>query len=238
VSATGRSDVRRDGDFYATPIGVTRAIAPRIARRSFILDPCAGEGAIFDGLGMPTTQAVGLELDPGRAATARAKGYAVEVVDALDRDLLWPSSSVVVTNPPYTLAEPFIWRALGHVGEAGTVAMLLRLNFLAGKKRGHLWATHRKPDVFVLDRRPSFAASVSCARGSVSEESGNVVVVTPVDPCGWRVMLESKAPRPKRCPACGAKVKVSTSDATEYAWFVWAPWATGAWHVLSWENAS
>jgi hypothetical protein len=58
----------------------------------------------------------------------------------------------VVANPPYKHALEFIQRAMWL---APNVTMLLRLNFLEGRKRLPFFQKHT-PDVLVLSRRPSF----------------------------------------------------------------------------------
>lgn len=63
---------------------------------------------------------------------------------------------LIVMNPPYSLALPFVAAALEVVrSQAGTVAALLRLGFLASRKRRDWWQSH-PADVYVLSERPSF----------------------------------------------------------------------------------
>jgi len=62
------------------------------------------------------------------------------------------SFSVVLTNLPYGQAMEFIQASLPL---AGTVVMLLRLNFLATKAR-YEFMNSTKPDVHVLASRPCF----------------------------------------------------------------------------------
>lgn len=57
------------------------------------------------------------------------------------------------------LAEKFVRRALELVGKKGTVAMLLRENFLVPKRRRALREESGVPDIFALERRPSFNGS-------------------------------------------------------------------------------
>lgn len=60
--------------------------------------------------------------------------------------------SLVISNPPYGDAEKFVEHAL----KIGTeVCFLLRLNWLASKKRAAFHRAHPS-DVFVLPKRPSF----------------------------------------------------------------------------------
>ena len=66
--------------------------------------------------------------------------------DALDPDRSWGKPELVVMNPPFKLAMAFVQRALVEVlprglGRAGTVAALLRLNWLASLGRA---AFHRR----------------------------------------------------------------------------------------------
>lgn len=66
-----------------------------------------------------------------------------------------PSPTLIWTNPPYKLGQAFVERALDEIDPMGTVAMLLRLAFMAGQGRRGMW-TRRMADVYVLPKRPSF----------------------------------------------------------------------------------
>jgi hypothetical protein len=160
MSATGRSDVRRADDHYITPAWVTRALVPHLSMYDSALDPCAGEGAILDELsdhyGSPRYH--GIELDAGRACACTSSGFSCSQGDALICDWMVPHNGkpydLIVMNPPYSLALEFIKKALAsHPKE---IAVLLRLNFLASKKRAAFWKTHPNCDVLVLPKRPSF----------------------------------------------------------------------------------
>ena len=156
MSSTGRNvegHERHVDDDYATPSWVTRAILPHLSP-SVVLDPCCGHGAILDVVAdqwkVPT---FGIELDAGRAKQAKMR-HCVARSDALGSHE-WPSA-LIVTNPPYGLAEEFIRRALSQ-RSAFDRAFLLRLNFLGSQKRAGF---HRDnpSDVYVLPRRPSFTS--------------------------------------------------------------------------------
>lgn len=153
MSATGRNvegHERHADDDYATPAWCVRAVLPHLAS-STVLDPCCGHGALLDIVAdewkVPT---FGIELDAARAKLAKSR-HAVARDDALKVE--WPSA-LVITNPPYNLAEEFIRKALARK-TAFDAAFLLRLNFLGSQKRAQF---HRDnpSDVFVLPRRPSF----------------------------------------------------------------------------------
>jgi hypothetical protein len=157
VSATGRGAERRADDFYATPPEVTRAILPylNVGPEADVLDPCAGDGAILAELQhRMRVPPRGIEIDQGRACSAHERvGNVVRHADALI--VGWHRPDVVITNPPYSLAEAFIHRAHDQIAKGGTIAMLLRLNFLGSQKRAVLHRT-RPADVYVLPKRPSF----------------------------------------------------------------------------------
>jgi hypothetical protein len=59
-------------------------------------------------------------------------------------------------NPPFSLAVPFVERALEIVQGGGVVFMLQRLNFLGSKKREAFWQEHPPSAVLVHTRRPAF----------------------------------------------------------------------------------
>lgn len=76
-----------------------------------VLDPGCGEGEFIDGvvrycrnLGTPIPRIVGIELDPARAATARARFAGTREIEVRQRDFLLPSDEKfdrIVGNPPY-----------------------------------------------------------------------------------------------------------------------------------------
>lgn len=65
---------------------------------------------------------------------------------------LVPGFAVAAGNPPYSLAEEFLARSLEV---ADTVALLLRVNYLASAKR-NVFMRKFTPDVYILPNRPSF----------------------------------------------------------------------------------
>ncbi len=144
---------RRPLDDYPTPEWVIRAIAPYVAAGSRVLDPCCGAGRILDVFRERGAAVEGIEIQEARADEARVNGHAVVTGDALS--LTWPSADLIITNPPFSMAQEFATKALASVAPGGTVALLLRLGFLEGKKR---LAFHRAngSSVFVLTSRPSF----------------------------------------------------------------------------------
>lgn len=218
MSVTGHRDVRHPDDFYETPAWCVRALLPYL-QRGDVLDPCCGNGAIGRVLAEEWSRfnRYGIEINEGRyleaaASTVLHKRDGVDVVsrtfDNVTHEdyLALPSVAripLIVTNPPFKLALEFATKALK---EADTVAFLLRLNWLASETRRKFHEAN-PCDLIVMPRRPSFAQFCSCGK------SPN---------CGWKATLPASEPRPSHCN-CGGPIKVSTTDSTEYAWFVWGP---------------
>ncbi len=229
MSSTGRSDVRDPDDHYRTPKWCIDSILPHLPSGGRVLDPGCGSGAILDAI-MRTPPFVhedlfGIELHEGRAEEARALFAPARKSNILTGDFLtspgYGSYDLIVGNPPFCIAMEFVERALALTRPyRGTVAFLLRLNWLASMERSDF---HKKNpcDLFILPRRPSFCASLKCA-GMGGKDKG----------CGWHVVQRLEAPRARECPTCGGKVKITTSDSTEYGWFCWGPNRGNRWWLL------
>lgn len=120
MSATGRSNVRVEKDFYATPAWCVRAILPHLPTCGPILEPCAGDGAIVDVLCEPGgvsdfSLVDAMESDKERASALIVRGVACAHIDALSEEAsqLWDMShGLIITNPPYGLALEFVQRAV------------------------------------------------------------------------------------------------------------------------------
>jgi hypothetical protein len=147
-------------DFFPTPIPVTQAfLAACPLPDGLWCEPAVGEGHIVNAVG------------PRREwATFDVRPVAVPALSTYHGQLDFltlPEGvrfDVVITNPPFYLAEEFVRKALQH---ADHVAMLLRLAFLESRRREQFHQEHPS-DVYVLSRRPSFmsnGATDSCAYG-------------------------------------------------------------------------
>lgn len=216
MSATGRNlpgHERAEADFYATPPQVTRAILPflEFAAIETALEPCAGDGAIkkaIEATGYDLMNWHGYELDYDRA---EASGFA-KPCDALEEK--WPDVDLVITNPPFSLAEEFVGKAIVDCPSAEKV-FLLRLAFLESKKRASFHRAYPS-DVYVLPERPSFVWAYKCKNKL----------------CTWSTMTPP-GEKIDACPWCSCRHLQSTkSDMAAYAWFVWGPGRGGRWQVL------
>jgi hypothetical protein len=224
MSATNRGSQRIDDDWYETPAWCTRAILrelrdyPQLRKdRPRVLDPAAGRGAILDVVRqeIPEADCRGFEIDPARAAESHS-----QCADALTTR--WPLGvDLVLANYPFSLAMEFVKRAEDQAPHVLRCA-LLRLGFLSSQERAQY---HRDvaSRLYILDRRPSFATSIKCIDDNVPDKIG----------CGWKVIQELRADRPDRCPSCKGKIRVTTSDSSDYMWTVQGPGVERRWSILN-----
>ena len=59
----------------------------------------------------------------------------------------------IVTNPPYAYAQEFVEKALQIIPDGKKVCMFLKLTFLEGKQRKHLFRTQPPARVWVSSSR-------------------------------------------------------------------------------------
>src|SRR5437868_13792031 len=104
MSATNRGAERVADDYYATPAPHVRALLRHYdVRGKRVLEPGCGTGSILRELIAAGAHAVGVELDPGRAARASALGVSVGVGDYLTT-LPSPKGfryDFAIGNPPF-----------------------------------------------------------------------------------------------------------------------------------------
>jgi len=140
-------------DFYKTPECATRALLWREKFEGEIWECASGDGAISKVL--------------------EAAGYCVVSSDIQDADHVYGRRGVdflestfmadnIVTNPPYSLAQEFVERALSLSKKK--VAMLLPLSFLESQRRYRLLIASPLKAVYVFSKR------IRCLRASDPEE--------------------------------------------------------------------
>uniref|UniRef100_UPI00402627AE hypothetical protein n=1 Tax=Alloprevotella sp. TaxID=1872471 RepID=UPI00402627AE len=122
---------RQREDYYATEPKATEWLCQLEQFAGRILEPSCGEGHISEVLKTAGYEVVSRDLID--------RGYG-EVADFLAIDnLAWDGN--IVTNPPYRYAQEFVEKALSIIPEGKKVAMFLKLTFLEGKARRHLFRT-------------------------------------------------------------------------------------------------
>ena len=191
MSSTRRGTQRAPSDFYPTPKWCVRRILEAVdLPGGQWLEPCIGHGAVVAATAGIRSDVVWTGLDV-HASFARPVSVLPPPVRFLAEDFTqWRpaaplSFDVVITNPPYAIAQAIIERSLSL---APIVVMLLRLNYLASAGRA-LFMRRHPPDVYVLPNRPSFSGrgtdSIEYAwfvwRPKEARTSGRIQVLPPTD---------------------------------------------------------
>ena len=190
MSATNRGSDIIDQEFYPTPKYTVNSIMQHIdfSKVQSFTEPCKGEGAIYNLVNVPTKHYC--ELSEG--------------LDYLTTPM--PLVDLVLTNPPFSLAQEFITKART---ESTTVIMLQRVNFLGSQARKDFWEKNPPTHLFVLANRPKFIAK--CSNKKLDDNKNRL--------CTDKNSYQITNP-PHSCISCGTSV-TPASDATEYAWFCW-----------------
>ncbi|MGL5285665.1 MAG: DNA methyltransferase [Aeromonas sp.] len=150
MSSTNGSVIAHEN--YPTPTASIQALLEVVKFRpgDLFLEPCKGDGAIYDLVPLPDDQKDWAEI-------------------RLDRDYLGHDFGrqfdVIITNPPFSLTEEFIRKSLNELAPDGTLIYLQRVNFLGSKKRVQFWREVGFPGKTpILIPRPRFAkgGSDSC----------------------------------------------------------------------------
>jgi hypothetical protein len=118
--------VAKDLSFYRSPDKVVHALTDRLWNAKRVLDPSCGDGAILEGLRAQKIDCFGIEVDPGRAAQCREKGFKVQVANFLDVAPS-PDFDTVVMNPPFygRHYEKHVRHALKFIKPGGTLMSVL-----------------------------------------------------------------------------------------------------------------
>lgn len=145
---------RRELDAYYTPNSLATALVGLlpIEPGDTALEPNAGGGAFVRALNAAGAIVSANDLNPNAKGLKHAKQTKVGdfLLSEWDDRPKW-----VVGNPPYKGAEQQVLHAL-RIGDRH-VAMLLRLGFLAGRRRANsIWSRGDLRHVWVLSQRPSF----------------------------------------------------------------------------------
>ena len=131
VASNHKDGERQREDYYATEPKATEWLCRMEQFEGRIWEPSCGEGHISEVLKTAGYEVVSRDLID--------RGYG-EVADFLAIDnLAWDGN--LVPNPPYRYAQEFVEKALSIIPEGKKVAMFLKLTFLEGQARRHLFRT-------------------------------------------------------------------------------------------------
>lgn len=160
-----RNGERPANDVYPTPEWAVDAILGQIQLPPYrflrVLDPGAGSGVwgslasdLLHGCQVSGCDIRDLPHPPGFQVFYAPMDYLTESA------ALGSGFDLIVGNPPYSLAEPFIRKSLELLAPGGQVVFLLRLAFLEGQAMAAgLWTEYPPERVLVMPKRPSFSGN-------------------------------------------------------------------------------
>lgn len=143
---------REENDYYATDPVALEKLLKKESFNHYVLEPAVGCGHLANVL-----------ID---------NGYDVKCFDIIDRGypgtekkdfLSWerePDDLIrdIITNPPYSKALQFIEHAIEQSEEGTKIAMLLKIQFLEGKKRRAFFEKSPPKNIYVFSER------INCAK--------------------------------------------------------------------------
>lgn len=159
MSATNRGGKRRESDYYPTPDAVADRVVALCSGHAVsgeVLEPSAGSGAFVRAVRkwMPSAHITAVE--PHQATDLFAAGASCWSRVSLEEFADERRFSLIIGNPPYSLAEEHVRLCLGLLATAGRLVFLLRLSFLESARRAALFRETPLSDVHVFSKRPSF----------------------------------------------------------------------------------
>jgi hypothetical protein len=164
MSSTNRGGQREVSDYYVTPPDAVESFLMEFfsdhPEHDFsgkvILDPCAG-GDSEHGMSYPDAIKKWKYEQPVEISTMDIRGDSLAYLKA---DYLSTSidyhPDIIITNPPFVLAQKIIEKAMQDVKEGGLVIMLLRLNFFGSQGRVRFWDGNMPAYTYVHAKRMSF----------------------------------------------------------------------------------
>ena len=144
-SIVGTGKARIKNDFYPTPTEATVAL---LEKWYFDVEKPVWECACGDGAISKVLESRGYKV---LSTDKNDYGYGIPGVNFLESSRF---SDTIITNPPFKLAEEFVY----HAHEIGItkLAMFLKLAFLEGQARKIMYAKYPPAKVFVFSKRVSF----------------------------------------------------------------------------------
>ncbi len=166
MSSTNRSDARDShiADYYVTPKKPVTDFLKEFqkdenidlsSQKHFIIDPCAWWDEKHD---MTYPHCLLYEwADNKKIITndirldSQAK-YHSDFLQATGEN----KYNIVITNPPFAIAQQIIEKALQVCKEGWYVIMLLRLNYIGSQARQPFWTTNKPYAIYAHNKRMSF----------------------------------------------------------------------------------
>lgn len=148
-------------DYYPTPAWVTTCLLRHVSFRGRVWEPCCGDGAIATELAAHQYLVTASDLED--------RGFGTPGIDFFTCDAYPPGCGAMVTNPPYDGGGggaahktsstssgmlQFVRHALDlTIANKGQLALLVRFQWMAGKRAAALLQDGTLDQVVVLTRR-------------------------------------------------------------------------------------
>lgn len=150
---------RKSNDFYATPNWVTEALLQHVRLRGPVWEPCCGTGAISQALSGHGYTVVSTDIAD--------YGFGTPGIDIFACRTMFGGCRSLITNPPYgdtgshknqerssTAMLDFVRHTLSLAESVrGQLALLVRLQWIAGKRAAAMMSSGPFAAVIVLTRR-------------------------------------------------------------------------------------
>ena len=155
ITGANQGRERNAHDFYPTP---SYAVQSLLDQEKFtdVWECACGDGAICKVLDDNNIKNIGTDLIDYNC------GYQSNIDFLLETKLLAPE---IITNPPFSLALEFTEKAM-NLG-VKKLALLVRLQFLEGVKRGELFKKYPPKNIYVFSKRLSFNVTGEFQSGGV-----------------------------------------------------------------------
>ena len=163
-STKKNSETRQKFDYYRTPVdqivlflGEFEKEIPLAIDQICILDPCAG-GDYNNPMSYPEAlqQHFGAKLTTNLVTVDIREDSRADIIEDYLQHEVDYEPDLIITNPPFSLAQPILTKALSDVKDGGWVVMLLRLNFFGSVGRKVFFDKYMPVYTFVHRKRMSF----------------------------------------------------------------------------------
>ena len=140
--------MRQADDFYPTPEYVTRALMDRIKFEGEIWEPACGDGRMSEVIKDYGNHVFSTDLVD--------RGY-WDAVTGVDFLMECDHRDNIITNPPFSLAYPFLEQSLRLANKR--VALLLPIRYLTGRARVEFYQIHRPRWIIVIPNKVDFVGA-------------------------------------------------------------------------------
>lgn len=139
-----KTAIREENDYYATDPKAIEYLLKYEYFNKNIWECACGEGNLSKVLKEKGFNVYSTDLID--------RGYQDKTLDFLESNVKWHGD--IITNPPFKYATEFILKSLDSVEIGHKVAMLLKINYLSGKKRfEEIYSKYPPLKVYVFNGR-------------------------------------------------------------------------------------